>query len=137
MPSWPVFDAILVVWPFSEPFACGGVAISEPFACGGVAISETFACLGTCGPMHGLFFSCGSVVLSMWRCPWKLYIDVAFSLHNRASYSRAASPAGCRVEWTSAYRATVRSRYLVMVDNACTCSTEPRPLHCSRAATPS
>ena len=24
-----------------------------------------------------------------------------------------------------------------MVDNACTCSTEPRPLHCSRAATPS
>ena len=82
MPSWPVFDAILVVWPFSEPFACGGVAISEPFACGGVAISETFACLGTCGPMHGLFFSCGSVVLSMWRCPWKLYIDVAFSLHN-------------------------------------------------------
>ena len=32
--SWLVFDAILVVWPFSEPFACGGVAISEPFACG-------------------------------------------------------------------------------------------------------
>ena len=53
LPSWPVFDAI-VVWPFSEPFACGGVAISE-----------TFACLGTCGPMHGLFFSRGSVVLSM------------------------------------------------------------------------
>ena len=23
------------VWPFSEPFACGGVADSEPFACGG------------------------------------------------------------------------------------------------------
>ena len=47
------------MWPFSEPFACGGVAISEPFAY-------------------------GSVALSMWRCPWTLYIDVAFSLHNYA-----------------------------------------------------
>ena len=76
---------------------------------------ETFACLGTCGPMHGLFFSCGSVVLSMWRCPWKLYIDVAFSLHNYVEV------------WP----------FLCVYGGVDICSTEPHPLHCSRAATPS
>ena len=71
MPSWLVFDAIVVVWPFSEPFACGGVAISDPFASLGVAL-----CI--CGVVA--FFFC------MWKCGL-VYVEVsmaivAFSLHN-------------------------------------------------------